>query len=58
MHERDVVAVLLDLDPGRSNAAELGVRERAGRDGRLELTVDHAVRPVADGRELVRRGWG
>ena len=29
----------------------LGVRP--GRDGRLELAVDHAVRPEADGRELV-----
>jgi hypothetical protein len=59
-HERDhqrhrAVRIRLDRDPlGREDAVELGGGERTRGDGRLELAVDHAVRPIADHRELVR----
>jgi hypothetical protein len=54
-HEPDRPArVALDRDPlGRKGLVELVVGVRARGDDRLELAVDHAVRAVADGGELV-----
>jgi hypothetical protein len=49
----DLRAVLLDLDSLASEPLQLRRRERPRFDGDLELAVDHAVRPVADDRELV-----
>ena len=56
--ELDLVAVVLDLDALASNASSCAAGVVAGRADRLDLAVDHAVRAVADDRELVRRAPG
>ena len=47
------VALELDLDALGLERGQLRRRVGAGRCARLELAVNHAVRPVADDRELV-----
>src|SRR2546430_7493065 len=55
--EIDLVTVGLHNDLLCRESGELRVGVSAGGNARVELTVDHAVRPVAHDRELVREAW-